>query len=135
VERANNVSEQDAKAAEQHRAVPGYWQTQATLTRWCRNRSYLDSAAAHGITALDAITAALASTPRPPLHAVATATGNRGSRMPLNGHRVPALTPMPMTDAATGRQMALSALMCQIGVQISSPRGAPSAQSRIDRFL
>ena len=93
MERANNVSEQDAKAAKQHQAVSGYWQTQATLTRWCRNRSYLDSAAAHGITALDAITAALASTSRPPLHAVATATGNRSSRMPLNGHRVPALTP------------------------------------------
>ena len=26
--------------------------TQATLARWCRNRSYLDSATAHGITAL-----------------------------------------------------------------------------------
>ena len=135
VERANNVSEQGAMAAKRHQTVSGYWHTQATAARWCRNRSYLDSAAAHGITALDAITAALASTPRPPLHAVATATGNRGSRMPLNGHRVPALTPMPMTGAATGRQMALSALMRQIGVQISSPRGAPSAQSRVDRFL
>jgi len=102
VERANNVSEQDAKAAEQHQAVPGYWQTQATLTRWCRNRSYLDSAPAHGITALDAITTALASTPRLPLHAVATATGNRSSRMPLKGHRAPALMPCTMTGAATG---------------------------------
>ena len=33
----------------------GYWHTLATLARWCRIRSYLDSAAAHGITALDAI--------------------------------------------------------------------------------
>jgi hypothetical protein len=30
-----------------------------TLARWCRLRSYLDSAAAHGTTALDAIRSAL----------------------------------------------------------------------------
>lgn len=92
------------------------------------------SAAAHDIIALDAITAALASTPRLPLHAVATATGNRSSRMPLRGHRAPALMPCTMTGAATGRQMALSALMCQIGAQISPPRGALSAQSRIRSY-
>ena len=34
-----------------------------TLARWCRIRSYLDSAAAHGITALDAITTALTGNP------------------------------------------------------------------------
>ena len=44
-------------------AVSGYWHTQRTLARWCRVRSYLDSAAAHGITALDAITTALAANP------------------------------------------------------------------------
>jgi hypothetical protein len=31
--------------------------TQATLARWCRIRSYLDSAAAHDLTALEAVTA------------------------------------------------------------------------------
>jgi hypothetical protein len=34
--------------------------TQQTLARWCRIRSYLDSAANHGLTALDAISGALA---------------------------------------------------------------------------
>ena len=34
-----------------------------TLARWCRIRSYLDSAANHGLTALDAITRALAGDP------------------------------------------------------------------------
>jgi hypothetical protein len=40
--------------------------------RWCRIRSYLDSAAAHGIAALDAITRAMAGKPwLPPLTAIA----------------------------------------------------------------
>jgi hypothetical protein len=44
----------------------------ATLARWCRIRSYLDSAAAHGVTALDAIARALAGKPwLPPLPATA----------------------------------------------------------------
>lgn len=30
----------------------------ASLARWCRIRSYLDSAAAHGLTALDAVATA-----------------------------------------------------------------------------
>jgi len=48
-----------------------YWHSLATLARWCRIRSYLDSAAAHGITALDAIRDALAGKPwLPPLPAV-----------------------------------------------------------------
>ncbi len=51
----NNVSERGAKAAKRHQAVSGYWHSLATLARWCRIRSYLDTAAAHGITALDAI--------------------------------------------------------------------------------
>jgi hypothetical protein len=42
---------------------PGY--ALATLARWCRIRSYLDTAAAHGITALDAIRDAFAG--KPPL--------------------------------------------------------------------
>jgi hypothetical protein len=41
----------------------GYWHSLATLTRWCTIRSYLDSAAAHGITALDAIGSAIAGKP------------------------------------------------------------------------
>ncbi len=46
--------------------------TLATLARWCRIRSYLDTAAAHGITALDAIRDALAGKPwLPPLPAAA----------------------------------------------------------------
>jgi hypothetical protein len=45
------------------RSWNGYWHSFATLTRWCRIRSYLDSAAAHGITALDAIRAAIEGNP------------------------------------------------------------------------
>ena len=55
----NNVTERGAKAAKRHQAVSGYWHSLLTLARWCRLRSYLDSAAAHGITALDAIRTAL----------------------------------------------------------------------------
>jgi len=68
----NNVSERGAKAAKRHQAVSGYWQSLPTLARWCRLRSYLDSAAAHGITALDAIRAAIEGKPwLPPLPALA----------------------------------------------------------------
>jgi len=67
----NNVSERGAKAAKRHQAVSGYWHSLATLGRWCRLRSYLDTAAAHGITALDAVAGALAGKPwLPPLPAV-----------------------------------------------------------------
>jgi hypothetical protein len=59
----NNVSERGAKAAKRHQAVSGYWHTLRTLARWCRIRSYLDSAASHGLTALEAITAALSGKP------------------------------------------------------------------------
>jgi hypothetical protein len=52
-----------AKAAKRHQAVSGYWHSLATLGRWCRLRSYLDTAAAHGITALDAVAGALAGNP------------------------------------------------------------------------
>ena len=71
VEWTNNVSERGAKAAKRHQAVSGYWHSLATLARWCRIRSYLDSAAAHGVTALDAIRDALTGKPwLPPLPAV-----------------------------------------------------------------
>jgi transposase len=67
----NNVSERGAKAAKRHQAVSGYWHSLATLARWCRIKSYLDSAAAHGVTALDAIRDALTGEPwLPPLPAI-----------------------------------------------------------------
>jgi hypothetical protein len=56
-------SERAAKGPKRHQAVSGYWHTQATLARSCRIRSYLDSAANHGLTALEAIRAALAGNP------------------------------------------------------------------------
>ncbi len=68
--RLNNVSERGAKAVKRHQAVSGYWHAKHTLARWCRIRSYLDSATAHGITALDAVSTALAGQPwLPPLPA------------------------------------------------------------------
>jgi transposase len=68
----NNVSERGAKAAKRHQAVSGYWHSLATLARWCTVRSYLDSAAAHGVTALDAIRDAIQGKPwLPPLPALA----------------------------------------------------------------
>jgi len=63
VEWTNNCSGQAVKAAKRHQAVSGYWHTPRTLARWCRIRSYLDSAANHGLTALDAVTRALAGDP------------------------------------------------------------------------
>jgi transposase len=72
VDWTNNVSERGAKAAKRHQAVSGYWHSLATVARWCRIRSYLDSATAHGVTALDAISGALAGKPwLPPLPAAA----------------------------------------------------------------
>jgi hypothetical protein len=72
VDWTNNISERGAKAAKRHQAVSGYWHSLATLARWCRIRSYLDSAAAHGITALGAIRAAIEGKPwLPPLPAAA----------------------------------------------------------------
>jgi hypothetical protein len=60
----NNVSERGAKAAKRHQAVSGYWHSLATtLARWCRIRSYLDTAAAHGVTAHDAISSAITGKP------------------------------------------------------------------------
>ena len=72
VDWTNNISERGAKAAKRHQAVSGYWHSPETLARWCRIRSYLDSAAAHGINALDAIRGALTGKPwLPPLPALA----------------------------------------------------------------
>jgi hypothetical protein len=72
VDWTNNVSERGAKAARRHQAVSGYWHNLATLGRWCRIRSYLDSAAAHGTGALDAVRAVIEGKPwLPPLPAVA----------------------------------------------------------------
>jgi transposase len=71
VDWTNNVSERGAKAAKRHQAVSGYWHSLATLARWCRIRSYLDSAAAHGVTALDAVRDAITGKPwLPPLPAI-----------------------------------------------------------------
>jgi hypothetical protein len=63
VDWTTNVAERGAKAAKRHQAVPGYWHTLTTPARWCRVRSYLDSAAGHGLTTLEAITAALSGRP------------------------------------------------------------------------
>jgi transposase len=63
VEWTNNCSEQAIRTAKRHQAVSGYWHTPRTLARWCRIRSYLDTTANHGLTALDAITRALAGDP------------------------------------------------------------------------
>ena len=71
VDWTNNISERGAKAAKRHQAVSGYWHSLATLARWCRIRSYLDSAVAHGLGALDAIRDALTGKPwLPPLLAI-----------------------------------------------------------------
>lgn len=71
VDWTNNVSERGAKAAKRHQAVSGYWHSLTTLARWCRIRSYLDSAAAHGTGTLDAVRAVIEGKPwLPPLPAV-----------------------------------------------------------------
>jgi hypothetical protein len=68
VDWTSNVSERGAKAAKRHQAVSGYWHSLGTLARRCRIRSYLDSAAAHGVTALDAVRGAITGKPwLPPL--------------------------------------------------------------------
>jgi transposase len=67
----NNTCERGAKAARRHQAVSGYWHSLSTLGRWCRPHSHLDTAAAHGTTALDAIRAAIERNPwLPPLPAI-----------------------------------------------------------------
>jgi hypothetical protein len=63
VEWTSNSAERAVKGPKRHQAVSGYWHTQQTLGRWCRNRSYLDSAMSHGFTAIEAISTALAGKP------------------------------------------------------------------------
>ena len=59
----NNASERALKNPKLHQKVSGYWHTLATLTRYCRLRSYLISARNHGIRPIDAIHTALARNP------------------------------------------------------------------------
>ena len=59
----NNASERALKHPKLHQKVSGYWHTLATLTRYCRLRSYLISARNHGLRPIDAIHAALLGTP------------------------------------------------------------------------
>jgi hypothetical protein len=67
-----NSAERAVKGPKRHQAVSGYWHTQRTLARWCRIRSYLDSARNRGLRALDAIRAALEGKSwLPPLPALA----------------------------------------------------------------
>ncbi len=58
----NNASERALKNPKLHQKVSGYWHTLATLTRYCRLRTYLISARNHGVRPIDAIHAALART-------------------------------------------------------------------------
>ena len=59
----NNASEQALKSPKLHQKVSGYWHTTITLSRFCRVRSYLVTARNHGISAIDAIHAALTGKP------------------------------------------------------------------------
>ena len=88
VDWTNNCSEQAVKAAKRHQAVSGYWHTNRTLARWCRIRSYLDSAANHGLTALDAITSPelLPTTPGSPYQPAEPGPETAAHCPPLNGH-------------------------------------------------
>jgi hypothetical protein len=75
VEWTSNSAERAVKGPKRHQAVSGYWHSQATLARWCHVRSYLETAANHGLTALDAISIALAG--KPWLPAAITEVGRR----------------------------------------------------------
>jgi transposase len=71
VQWTNNAAERAVKAPKRHQAVSGYWHTLGTLDRWCRIKSYLASAAGHGISVLDAIRAVIEGNPwLPPLPAI-----------------------------------------------------------------
>jgi transposase len=59
----NNASEQAIKGPKRHQAVSGYWHSLATLTRYCRVRSYLVTSRNHGMRPIDAIHAALTGRP------------------------------------------------------------------------
>jgi hypothetical protein len=58
-----------AEGPKLHQKVSGYWHTLATLTRYCRIRTYLISARNHGIRPIDAIHTALAGQPWTPVPA------------------------------------------------------------------
>jgi len=67
----SNAAERAVKAPKRHQAVSGYWHTLETLARWCRMRSYLTSAANHGIPVVEAIRTAIEGKPwLPPLPAI-----------------------------------------------------------------
>jgi transposase len=71
VQWTSNAAERAVKAPKRHQAVSGYWHTLETLARWCLIRSYLTSAANHGIPVPDAIRTAIEGKPwLPPLHAI-----------------------------------------------------------------
>ena len=63
VDWTSNAAERGVKPAKRHQAVSGYWQTHATLNRWCLINSYLTTTRNHGLTVLDAITRALTGRP------------------------------------------------------------------------
>ncbi|MGH7867478.1 MAG: IS66 family transposase [Candidatus Dormibacteraceae bacterium] len=63
----NNASEQALREPKRHQVVSGYWHSSATLGAYLRLRSYLVSARAHGLNALDAIHSALLGNPWLPL--------------------------------------------------------------------
>ena len=97
VEWTSNSAERAVKGPKRHQAVSGYWHTQQTLARWCRIRSYLDSAANHGLTALDAITSALAGKPWLPAAQPAMPATPEAKLRPGHAGRPPATLPaMPL---------------------------------------
>lgn len=97
VEWTSNSAERAVKGPKRHQAVSGYWHTQQTLARWCRIRSYLDSAANHGLTALDAITSALAGKPWLPAAQPAMPAAPEANLRPGHVRRPPATLPaMPL---------------------------------------
>jgi hypothetical protein len=77
VEWTSNSAEQAVKGPKRHRAVSGYWHTQQTLGRWCRIHSYLGFPMSHGLTAIEAISTALAGKSWLPPTTPATAPRNQ----------------------------------------------------------
>ena len=71
VDWTSNAAERGVKPAKRHQAVSGYWQTHATLNRWCLINSYLTTTRNHGLTVLNAITRALTGQPWLPTPATA----------------------------------------------------------------
>ena len=66
VDRTNNVSERGARGRQATPGRPRLLAFPRRRRRWCRIRSYLDSATAYGITAIDAIRTALERSPAAP---------------------------------------------------------------------